>query len=105
MMTDSWDHRAHLVIAETCLRLRVPFCWRGPGSILVAGTGISDVLQRLNQDGHRVIGLEAFEMELPDIHPQLDLIFDADRSPSGAAEVSAHWPHSVWVDIVLSSHS
>lgn len=70
--------------------------------MLVDGAHIVEVLHRLNQEGHRVLGLEAFEMESRDIHPRIDLIYDADRSPGTAAEFSAEWPPDVWVDIVLA---
>jgi hypothetical protein len=101
MNMEQWDYRAALAIAEACMRLRVPFYWRSPGTMLIAGTGLGDVLQILAEQGLPAIGLEGFEMVPPDITPRLDLIYDAERSGSDARTFSAEWPSHVWVDIVL----
>lgn len=103
MRMEPWDYRAHLLLVEACLRLRVPFYWTGPGALLIAGNGLGRVLHLLAEQGTSVIGLEAFELTLPEMHPRLDLIYDADRSPgTDAQSISAGWPSDVWVDIVLA---
>lgn len=102
MTAEQWDNRAHLATAEVCMQLGVPFFWRGPGTMLVAGSGLADVLRELGARGHQVIGLEGFDMVSPKIHPRLDLIFDADRPKNPDARTfSAGWPTDVWVDIAL----
>ncbi len=104
MTMEQWDYRTNLVIADTCMRLGVPFYWRGPGTMLVAGAGLAGVLQQLSERGVSVIGLEGFEMANPDIHPRLDLIYDANRSPAvDARSFSSAWPTDIWVDIVLDT--
>jgi hypothetical protein len=104
-MTAGQDsQRMQLAAAEVCMQLSVPFFWQGAGTMLIAGSGLAAVLRELAARGHRVIGLEGFDMITPDIHPRLDLIYDADRAKvPDASAFSAGWPADVWVDIMLDS--
>jgi len=90
-------------LIDACLRLGVPFWWQGPGTLLISARGVGAVIEDVESSGMRVVGLEGFELTSPDIHPRLDLIYDARAAPgSGAAAVVADWDASVWVDVALS---
>jgi hypothetical protein len=99
------DLVAHRALIAACLKHNVPFYWRGSGTLLIAGTGIRAVLQEVRTEGHKILGLEGFELESSVIHPRLDLIFDASRLPVTIDPilVAADWPGDVWVDVSLSS--
>jgi hypothetical protein len=94
------DH--HRALIEACLRLGVYFTWRGPGALLIAQPGAKGVLDDVVGKGYRVLGYDGFELDGADIHPRLDLIYDAERRPdiSDPAAVVEGWP-PVWVDVVL----
>src|SRR5438093_8482033 len=91
----------HRVLIDACLRNRVPFWWRDPGTLLISVTGIAAVRRDVLTSGWKVIGLEGFELEGSDIHPRLDLIFDSDRRPdvTDVAAVVERWPREIWVDV------
>jgi hypothetical protein len=65
------------------------------------------VLSDLASRGIPVVGMEAFEIDGADVHPRLDLIFDADRLPGfpAAQDAVAVWPTNVWVDVALGATS
>jgi hypothetical protein len=81
----------------------VPFFWRGPGTLLIERLGLDVILPLVNAAGATVLGFEGFEMESTDIHPRLDLIFDASARPEVRDPLSAilEWPTDVWVDVAL----
>lgn len=70
--------------------------------MLIAGTGVEQVVHVPLDRGYRVVGLEGFELEDIKILPLLDHIFGcADtRWPDAQAAVS-EWSENVWVDISL----
>jgi hypothetical protein len=76
-MTEDIDLTRHRLLIEACLRHRVRFFWRSPGTLLIDGRGIRAVIDDLQSTGQVVIGLEGFELESTIIHPRIDLIFDA----------------------------
>jgi hypothetical protein len=92
------------IVIEACLRHKIPFFWQSTGTLLIAGTGVQKVLHDLSSRGHRILGLEGFELESPVIHPRLDLIFDASRRPdiNDPSAIAADWPEEVWVDVSLA---
>lgn len=94
--------RSQRILIEACLELGVAFWWRGPGSLLISVAGILAVLRVIEGAGERAIGLEGFEMESEQIHPRIDLIYDAGIAwRGGAAAVAAEWGVDVWVDVSL----
>ncbi len=100
-MTDDTSTSQRLLI-DACLRRSVPFFWRGPGTLLIAGTGVQAVLRDVANAGARVLGVEGFELESTEIHPRIDLIFTSSRRPhEDPASVVATWGDDVWVDITL----
>jgi hypothetical protein len=56
--------------------------------------------QRGGSDRSRIRGLE---LESTEIHPRLDLIFDASVRPEVRDPLTAilQWPADVWVDVAL----
>jgi hypothetical protein len=96
---------AHRLLIDACLKHRVPFFWRGPGTMLIAGTGIADVLRAVLAGGSaQLLGLEGFQLEGSAIRPRLDLIFDVQRDPSrDPFAVIASWGDSVWIDATLET--
>lgn len=92
------------VLIEACLKLGIPFFWRTPGTMLISGKGIRSVLKEVAAQGHKILGLEAFELESTDIHPRLDLIFDASRRPEidDPSTIAADWPKDLWIDVTLA---
>src|SRR5438552_8843489 len=105
MSSDSIDLTAHRVLIEACLKKRVAFFWRGPGTLLIASPGIQDVLREVMAQGNDVLGLEGFELESSDIHPRLDLIYDASRRPDilDPSSVVATWSGEIWVGVTLKA--
>jgi hypothetical protein len=63
------------------------------------------ILDELEARGNVVIGLEGFELDGTNVHPRLDLVYDADRLPGfpTAREAVDLWPSDVWVDVTLAS--
>ena len=101
-MTEDIDLTRHRLLIEACLRHRVRFFWRSPGTLLIDGRGIRAVIDDLQSTGQAVIGLEGFELESTIIHPRIDLIFDAfSRSDVGPVEILDEWPREVWIDVTL----
>jgi hypothetical protein len=93
---------SHRLLIEACLQRDVPFFWRGPGTLLIAGTGAQDVLRDIASAGARVLGVEGFELESTEIHPRIDLIFTASRRPhEDPVSVVATWGDEVWVAIAI----
>ena len=91
-------------LIEACLRRGVPFWWQGPGTLLISAVGVQAVIEDVESSGLRVVGLEGFELASPDVHPRLDLIYDAGVAQRGsAAAVVADWDAKVWVDVTLGS--
>jgi hypothetical protein len=99
------NHHAQLAIARACMLLQVPFFWRGPGTMIIAGSGRPAVLSWLAEHGYQVIGLEGFDVAEVRLQPRLDLIYDASRSPASAQAFSSGWPPDAWVDITLDARS
>lgn len=95
----------HRVLIDLCLQHLVQFFWQGPGLLLISRRGISIVLDDLSQRGIPVLGLEGFELDGKEVHPRLDLIFDADRIPGfpTAQEAIETWPEDVWIDVTIGS--
>jgi hypothetical protein len=95
----------HRLLIDICLQHVVQFFWRGPGLLLISPKGIARVLSDLDDRGIRVVGLEGFELDGEDVHPRLDLIFDADRLPGfpTALEVIKTWPGDAWVDVTIAN--
>ena len=91
------------LLIEACLDNGVPFFWRGPGTLLIAQTGMGALLPAIAAAGASVIGFEGFEMESADIHPRLDLVFEAARRPdiSNPASAISDWPADIWIDVAL----
>lgn len=102
-MTDTRATPAQQMLMESCLQRAVPFFWMGPGTLLIARDGLPGVLADVEKLGASVLGLDAFELEGSDVHPRLDLIFDASRHPELAnpAAIVEHWPAGLWIDVAL----
>ena len=96
---------AHRLLIDWCLSLGVPFFWFGPGTLLISGRGAVEVIRSIESAGERVIGIEGFELESSDVHPRLDLIFDASLTDldTNASFVAEEWGAGVWLEVVLSS--
>lgn len=96
---------AHRLLIEACLRHRVPFFWRGPGALLIAADGIATILNDVLAIGNvTLLGLEGFELDGRYVRPRLDLIYDAERTPSrDPLLAAADWDDGVWVDVTLGS--
>lgn len=96
------SHVEHRILIDACLRNGVPFLWRGPGTMLIEGSGIRAVLEDVGASGADILGLEGFEVENLAIRPRLDLIFDVaagfGRKPQ---DVVTSWGADVWVDVTL----
>jgi hypothetical protein len=94
----------HRTIIDACLRHQVPFFWRTPGTLLIAATGVVEVLRDLVAHGYRVLGYEGFDLDGAKVHPRLDLIYDAERRPDvvDPTEIVSGWPEDVWVDVALT---
>lgn len=97
----------HRLLIDLCLRYLVPFLWQGPGLLAISRRGLDAILVDLVEQGIDVIGMEAFELDGNDVHPRLDLIFDAGRLPGfpGALDTLAVWPDDVWVDVTTGAIS
>jgi hypothetical protein len=91
------------LLIEACLDKGVSFFWRGPGTLLIERSGLEAILPVVEAAGATVLGFDGFEMESTDIHPRLDLIFDASALPGVRDPLSAilEWPADVWVDVAL----
>jgi len=92
----------HRLLINSCLNNGVPFFWKGSGTLLIASSGIQQVLRDVIAKGFDVVGLEGFEIANPQIHPRLDVIFDAARRPTldpfSFVEGSAG---DLWFDVTL----
>ena len=101
--SDSAPFDYQRVLIDACLRHRVPFFWRGPGTMLISIKGASPVLRDVTARGYPMLGVEGFELDGTVIHPRLDLIFDAESRPdvSDPVAVLAGWPDDVWIDVVV----
>ncbi len=97
---DLWAHR---LLIDACLEQGVPFDWRGPGALLISGSGVRGIIEAVTSSGKaRVLGLEGFELDGAIVHPRLDMIFDVGRSPDlDPANVVVAWGDEVWVDVTL----
>ncbi len=94
----------HRTLIESCFEHRVPFFWRGSGTLLIASSGIQQVLEDAAAAGFDAIGLEGFEIGAnARIHPRLDLIYDASRSPGGVdrSSILGLAQNDVWFDVTL----
>ena len=93
---------AQRMLIRVCLDNGVPFFWRGPGTLLIAQPGLAGILRDMTVSGAIVLGFEGFEIESTDLHPRLDLIFDASRRPdANPAQVASDWPADVWIDVAI----
>ena len=102
-MTERGIPTGQRVLMDACLSHRVPFCWRTPGTLLIAVGGLRAAVAEANSQGLRLLGLEAFELAGAAIHPRLDLVVDLSRLPAGVdpLAVADSWPRDVWVDVTL----
>lgn len=91
-----------LALVEACMRERVAFRWNGPGTFLIDVAGAPAVVNAVATKGFEVIGLEGFEIDGLVIHPRLDLIWDAERSPGTPFDALERFGAGVWVDITLA---
>jgi hypothetical protein len=96
-----------LVLIDACLRNRVPYSWRSPGTMLIARSGAPDVLRDVSSKGHKILGFDGFELEGGFIRPRMDLTFDQERQPGAdPLDIVASWPNDpspneLWIDVVL----
>jgi len=93
------------MLISACLDNGISFFWRGPGTLLIDRSGLDTILPVVIAAGATILGFEGFEMESTDIHPRLDLIFDASRRPDilNPSDAISDWPSGVWVDVAMSS--
>jgi hypothetical protein len=106
MSSESTFQSVQRILIDTCFELGVPFLWHGPGTFLISGAGVLDVVRELESLGERVLGLDGFEVENTTIHPRLDLIYDSSlASVSDAESVLQDWGNNIWVDVTLASKS
>ena len=98
------DLATHRVLIDACLRHGVYFLWRGAGTLLISGKGVTTILRDVIPQGHVVLGCEGFELDGAVIHPRLDLIFLPERRPDVAdpCDVIETWPEEIWVDVYLA---
>lgn len=90
------------LLINECLDNGVPFFWRGAGTLVVAQPGLAAILEQLVQGGVVVLGFDGFEMEGAELHPRLDLIFDASRRlDADPTQALSAWPADVWIDVAL----
>lgn len=93
---------AQRLLINECLDNGVHFLWRGAGTLVVAQSGLAAILERLVQGGVVVLGFDGFEMEGAELHPRLDLIFDASRRPDAdPVQALSAWPADAWIDVAL----
>lgn len=94
---------AHRLLIDACLIHQVPFFWRGPGTLLIAASGMSRVLATVLAPGRaRLLGLEGFELAGSTVRPRLDLIIDVERNPSrDPLATIASWDRGIWIDATL----
>ena len=90
-------------LATACMRHRVAFRWDDPGTFLIDIRGAAAVLRDVMDQGFEPLGIEGFEIADGSIHPRLDLIYDAGRSPGTAFEALARFGDGVWVDFAIAS--
>lgn len=102
-MTRQSATQGQRLLIAACLDNGVSFFWRGPGTLLIERSGLETILPVVNAAGAAVLGFEGFELESTDIHPRLDLIFDAAGRPEVRDPLSAivEWPSDIWVDVAL----
>lgn len=95
----------HRLLIDLCLQHLVVFLWQGPGLLLISRKRLSAVLDDLANRGIPVVGLEGFELDDQEVHPRLDLIFDADRLPGFPTprEAIETWRDDVWVDVTIGN--
>ena len=103
MVRPSGDLAAHRVLIDACLRLRVPFAWHGPGTLLIPSSSVGVVIADVTSQGYAVTGIEGFDVD-PRIHPRLDLIIDNTAGhPYRVPEIEVPaWGDVVWVDVSLA---
>ena len=92
------------MLIEVCLSLGVPFCWRGQGTVLIAGSGIGAVVGAVENLGRIVVGVEGFELVGADFRPRSGVALDAlvDSGAGAAAAAAAGWGPDVWVAMTLA---
>ena len=98
------EHREHLLIAEICMDLGVPFFWQSRGSLFVNGKGARDVVRVLMERGYRLLGVEGFEIPMA-IHPRIDLLYSSSNAYPNALAAVSDWEEQVWVDISVDEKS
>ena len=105
MSGDSGVSREERLLMELCLEHVVYFVWQGPGLLRIDRTGLDVILNDIVGRGIPILGLEGFELNGKEVHPRLDLIFDADRVPAfpPALEAFQTWPEEIWVNVTISS--
>jgi hypothetical protein len=97
---DLIEHRA---LIAACLRHRVPFFWRGPGTMLIASPGIEAVFAEVTSQGFEILGIEGFKVD-PAVRPQLDMIVDntAGHPHRDPATTARSWGDDIWIDVALA---
>ena len=92
------------LLMDICVAHATSFLWGGPSELLICRDGINAVLADLTDRGTAILGMEGFELEGSDLHPRLDLIYDADRLPGfpSPADFIATWPKDIWIDITIA---
>ena len=98
------EHRRHLLIAEICMDLAVPFFWQSHGALFVNGKGARDVVRVLMERGYRLLGVEGFEIPMA-IHPRIDLLYSSSNAYPNALAAVSDWEEEVWVDISIDDDS
>jgi hypothetical protein len=98
-MTNTKRH--HHTTIEAAKKHGVPFSWRSPGTLLFPADSVRKVIEEVQLNGGKVIGMEGFELDGDVIHPRIDLIYDASRNPASPVDVLANWDRWVWVDLTL----
>ena len=98
---DGWMER-HLLLAEICMELRVPFYWASPGTVLLDGRGAKEVVRVLIERGHGIVGMEGFEAGRFMHIALLDHIYTSGTGPWKDAQTAlSEWSDAVWVHIVF----
>lgn len=107
MSGPGWDDlpQSQVLLISLCFQLGIDFLWRGPSELLIPRIGASRLVDELEQQGVTILGFEGFELVGEDVHPRIDLIYDAERAQPGASarSVIASWPSDVWVELVLGA--
>lgn len=91
------------LLIQACLDHGISFFWFSRGTLLIERSGLDEIVPVVISQGATVLGFEGFELESADIHPRIDLIFDASFRPDIRDPLAAisNWPNEIWVDVAL----